>query len=124
MTHITMRKPDITIRNGGVINLSANVVSHLNLREGDVISIMEDKAECYLYVQCRKEDAIGKYSGVCRASKKNSRHLRAHSSVLCSYLSQKLGGKNIDLIVGEVIQIPSIGYALPIIMHNRYDSRD
>ena len=50
MTHITMRKPDIVIRNGGVINLSANVVSRLDLREGDVISLMEDKSECYIYV--------------------------------------------------------------------------
>lgn len=124
MTHITMRKPDIVIRNGGVINLSANVVSRLELREGDVISLLEDKSECYIYVQCRREDAIGSYSGVCRPSKQGSRHLRAHSSVLCSYLSSKLGGKNIDLIVGELVTIPSVGNALPIIMRNRYDSRD
>lgn len=124
MTHIVMRKPDICIRNGGVINLSSNVVSALNLREGDVVSVMEDSdKELYLYVYCRREDAVGNYSGICRASKKNSRHLRAHSTTLCAFLDKTIGGKNIDLIVGEKVTLP-LGDALPLIKRNIYDRRN
>lgn len=122
--NLSMKRPDVCFRRGA-INLSKSVVSKLQLRDGDVISIMEDTRlnEVYIYVQCRREDVTGRYSGVCRKTKSNSSHLRAYSSTLYKFISDKLGEGNIDLIVGELTSVDIIGDALPLIMKNIYDRR-
>ncbi len=121
-----LRRPDICIRKHGVINISSYIVSALHLREGDVISFSKDRRddEYYIYVVCREADRIGNYTGICRRSKCNSRHIRVNSAYLCSMIREVIPDENIDLIVGKMVDHPVLGQALPIILQNRYDRRN
>lgn len=121
-----LRRPDICIRKHGVINISSYIVSVLHLREGDVISFSRDKGddEYYIYVVCRDANRIGNYTGICRRSKRNSRHIRVNSVHLCSMIREVIPDENIDLIVGKLVDHQVLGQALPIILHNRYGRRN
>ena len=47
------RKADITFYASGRIDISARVAKHLQLSRGDVLDIMIDQDEFYLYVRLR-----------------------------------------------------------------------
>jgi hypothetical protein len=53
------RRHDITFRSDGRIDISAHIARKLSLVPGDVIDIVEDGGEWYLYVKLR----AGKYTG-------------------------------------------------------------
>ena len=57
------RKPDIIFHASGKIDITSGIVSRLRLSVGDVIDILTDDEEFYLYVKHRSPMA-GKYEGI------------------------------------------------------------
>lgn len=114
--HIT-RRPDITFHSSGRIDITARVTKALALQPGDVIDIAHDTGEYYLYVKHR--NAVGRHEAQCAPTYKGHtcNNMRAHSKLLCQAVL-KVNGNYLEarLPVGEPINHPSLGKALPIII--------
>ncbi|MBQ9076266.1 MAG: hypothetical protein IJY31_00260 [Muribaculaceae bacterium] len=111
------RKADITFYSGGRICISARVSKLLALAHGDVIDIMADKGETYLYVKHRAP-LIGRHEGMVFRSNKNGKHCKASSVRLCSFIIRKSGapGNIVRLCCGDPVMLSHYGTALPIII--------
>jgi hypothetical protein len=109
------RKSDIIFYRSGQIDITVRIAKSLNLQSGDVIDIMCDRNEYYLYVKHRAP-LIGRHEGTAFPSKAKGNHFRAWSKSLCSAILQecKIAGK-VRLRVGEPIELGIYGTALPII---------
>ena len=124
MNHLldNTRRHDITFNVSGRIEISARVTRALGLHPGDVIDVAIDEVgrECYLYIKHRAEKLSGRHKAQCyrtgRGRTCNS--LRAHSVELCRQMLDMRGYSAIQarLPVGDLIEIPGIGKALPIII--------
>lgn len=114
------RKADITFNSNGRINISARVSKSLNLRHGDVIDIMEDQCETYLYVKYHAP-IVGKHEGMVFRSNKGGNHCVASSITLCRYIiqlcvSEQSKTNKVRLCCGEPITLQNYGIVIPIIM--------
>ena len=118
------RRHDITFNADGRIEISARVTKALDLHPGDVIDIAIDERgrECYLYVKHR--NPAGKHKAQCYRTGKGKvcYSLRAHSVEICRQVLDMRGFSTTQarLPVGDVIEIPCVGTALPIII--RYNA--
>lgn len=120
------RKADITFYSGGRICISARVSKLLALAHGDVIDIMADKGETYLYVKHRTP-LIGRHEGMVFRSNKNGNHFVASSARLCRFIISQSGttDNKVRLCCGYPVTLSHYGTALPIIIkYILYDSRD
>lgn len=109
------RKADIVFYSSGKIDISAYVAKHLQLVRGDVIDIMLDSGEYYLYVKRRSSDN-GRYEAMVFPTNKRGHHYRAYSQKLCSVLLRDSGAVDIArLCVGHPIE-NEYGKLLPIII--------
>lgn len=107
------RKADITFYASGRIDISARVAKHLQLSRGDVLDIMIDQDEFYLYVRLRSPN--GRHEAMVFPTNKAGNHFRTSSSRLCTAILQKC--KTTDkakLCVGEPTE-NEYGKLLPII---------
>lgn len=104
--------PDITFRPSGLITLSSRIVRTLDIREGDVINIAQDKGESLLYVQHRSP--LGKFSGRCLRHKKKSHYMRIYFKKLTDIIISLCGQAEAHYRVGEAIKMGGTTY-LPII---------
>lgn len=112
------RKADITFYASGRICISARVSKSLDLARGDVVDIMVDRDETYLYVKHRVP-VVGKHEGMVFRSNKNGRHCVASSITLCRYVMSKCGGgAKVRLCCGTPVTLLHYGVALPIIIKN------
>lgn len=112
---INSRKADIIFRRSGRINISARVAKSLGLACGDVIDIMEDHGEYYLYIK-HHAPVVGRHEGMVMRSNKSGNHFIAHSVTLSRYILSKCELYNTArLCCGEAINLPNYGTALPII---------
>lgn len=112
------RKADITFHASGRICISAHVSKLLSLAPGDVIDIMEDDCETYLYVRLRAP-VIGRHKGLVFRSKNNSNHYVSSSITLCRYILAKCNRDNmVRLCCGTPVNLSHYGIALPIIIKN------
>ena len=94
------RKADITFYASGRIDISARVAKHLQLSRGDVLDIMIDQDEFYLYVRLRSPN--GRHEAMVFPTNKAGNHFRTSSSRLCTAILQEC--KTTDkakLCVGE-----------------------
>lgn len=117
------RKADITFYGGGRICISARVSKLLALAHGDVIDIMADKGETYLYVKHRAP-LIGRHEGMVFRSNKNGNHCVASSARLCRFIISQSGATDskVRLCCGDPVTLSHYGIALPIIIkHILYD---
>lgn len=114
------RKADITFHRSGRISISAHVSKSLSLSPGDVIDIMEDTIETYLYVKHRAP-VIGKHQGMVFRSNKHGHHHVASSVALCRYIMSKCAAvtDNVCLCCGTPVELKIYGTALPIIIKYR-----
>lgn len=89
-------KPDIKFYDSGKIDISARIVHLLSLHKGDVIDIMTDGYEMYLYVRRRKESIIGNYSCVCNFTnpKGCTGSIRVQSKPLVAKIKEYVGRKD------------------------------
>lgn len=107
------RKADITFYASGRIDISARVAKHLQLSRGDVLDIMIDQDEFYLYVRLRSPN--GRHEAMVFPTNKAGNHFRTSSSRLCTAILQEC--KTTDkakLCVGEPTE-NEYGKLLPII---------
>ena len=125
MNHLldNTRRHDITFNVSGRIEISARATRALDLHPGDVIDVAIDEVrrECYLYIKHRAEKLSGRHKAQCHVTNsrvKKCNSLRAHSVELCRQMLDMRGYSAIQarLPVGDLIEIPGIGKALPIII--------
>lgn len=111
------RKSDIAFFANGRIDITAYVAKLLNLHKGDVIDVMCDNGEYLLFV--KHKNTIGRHEGMVYRTNKKGKHLRAYSSKLCNTMLKECNTSfKVKLCVGEVVNIPMVGNALPIITKN------
>lgn len=109
------RKPDVNFLACGRISISARVAKVLNLAPGDVIDLMDDNGETYLYVKHRAP-VVGRHEGMIFRSNPRGRHFIASSVRLCRYIFSKCNTtQKVALCCGPVVNLPAHGIAMPII---------
>lgn len=110
------RKADISFHRSGRINISARVSKSLGLTHGDVVDIMEDQGEIYLYVKHRAL-VVGRHEGRVFRSNKSGHHYVASSITLCRYIMSRCGGGDkVRLCCGTPVELQHYGTAFPIII--------
>ena len=109
------RKPDIIFHASGNIDITSSIASRLRLSAGDVIDILTDGEEFYLYVKHRAPIA-GKHKGKIRFTNHKGRHCRVWSVKLCKTILEECNVNDVaSLSVGEMITDDQYGNMLPII---------
>lgn len=79
------RRADVVFYRGGKITLSSHVVRILGISPGDVIDVLHDGADYFLYVSHYAENVQGlRYRARCYSAKRGTSNLRANSARLCS----------------------------------------
>lgn len=122
------RKTDLTFRLNGQIDITARVANMLAIQKGDVIDVMADHhgiGELYLYVKL-KAPSVGRHKAACFPSHFPARHFRAWSKKLCQYIIRASDSSldKLELGVGEPVQLPGVGTALPIIYRHILNNDD
>lgn len=109
------RRADIIFYSHGKIDICANVVSRLRLTPGDVIDILTDEEEYYLYVR-QRAPVNGRHECMVYPSKKGN-HYRTSSVRLCRAILQQYGGQRnkVRLTAGELVYDERYGELLTLI---------
>lgn len=124
------RRPDVSFFKDGHINITARIAKSLQIEEGDIIDILKHDKELFLYIKLKSKDVVGLHSGRCRSTrpKKGYRNYRINSKRLCDAIFKLCDGSDVvQLAAGEIVEIPNIGLAVPLITRiNLYkdDKRD
>ncbi|MBO7280559.1 MAG: hypothetical protein J6V00_05270 [Bacteroidaceae bacterium] len=114
------RRPDIIFHSSGRIDISAHIAKQLNIRSGDVIDIMADRGEYYLYVRTRA--AIGRHEAQCFVTNNRAKHchsLRAYSTRLCRAILALTGSNTKASLPCGTPGEQSFGTAIPVITKNK-----
>ena len=109
------RKPDLVFWHTGRIDITSHVARRLRLTAGDVVNIMTDGEEYYLYVQYRAP-LQGRYEGAVFPSNRNGNHFRTCSKRICIRILEEC--RAVDrarLCVGTPVESEYYGILLPII---------
>lgn len=109
------RKPDIAFHKSGLIEITARVAKILKVSQGDVIDILSDDEEMYLFVKHR--NPIGRNAAAVYQSNKRGAHYRAWSVKLSDAILKECKVDNdVRLAVGEPLyNFEDIDIVLPII---------
>lgn len=117
----TVRRSDVIFRVDGHFDLKARVVRALNISPGDVVDVLSDGCEYYLYIACHADRAsCGSYEAQVFPSRSNGSclHFRGSSSRLCkAMLALSKAVDKAALPCGEVIIDERGRRLLPIIVH-------
>lgn len=110
------RKPDIIFCKNGKIEISSRIAKELQLEKGDVIDILPQDEEMYLYIK-HKAPKVGRYQAQVFTTNKRGKHCRAWSKTITETMITLNGTKQdkLKLCVGEPTKIYHIEKALPII---------
>ena len=109
------RKPDIVFSSSGRIDITTNVARHLHLQRGDVVDILYDRGEYYLYVK-HHAPVGGRHEAMVLPTNKRGNHYRAYSRKLCEAILEVSGVKDkARLCIGEPVENQTHGILLPII---------
>lgn len=112
------RKPDLSFFQDGHINITARVAKSIGLEDGDVIDMLKDGKELYLYVKIKSKDVVGQHTGRCRSTHTNKsyRNFRTNCKRLCNAIFEMCDNDGVvQLAAGESFEIPNIGLAVPLI---------
>lgn len=116
-----VRRSDVIFRDNGRFDLTARVVRLLDISPGDVVDVLSDGCEYYLYVSCHVEGAsYSRFEAQVFPSKPNGGglHFRGSSSRLCrAILSVCNAVGKAALPCGEVIIDQQGRRLLSIIIH-------
>ncbi|MFR9541381.1 MAG: AbrB/MazE/SpoVT family DNA-binding domain-containing protein [Rikenellaceae bacterium] len=108
------RKADIIFRRSGQFDISAKIAQRLHLERGDVVDIMVEAGEFYLYVK-KKRPMIGRHTAMVFPTKGRSNHFRGSSRLLCNAILRECGAvDNARLCAGDPIETDQ-GALIPII---------
>lgn len=96
--------------------MSARVARLLDLSRGDVVDIVTDEYETYLYVK-HHAPTLGRHEGAVFYSNRRGHHCVASSATLCRYILSLTGDTDkARLCCGAAVELPRYGKALPIII--------
>jgi hypothetical protein len=112
------RKPDLSFFRDGHIDITARVAKGINIEEGDIIDILKDNRELYLYVKTKNKDVVGLHTGRCRSTKHKMgcRNFRVNSKRLCDAIFERCGNpERVQLAAGESFEMPNVGFVVPLI---------
>lgn len=108
------RRPDITFYESGRIDITAHAARLLQLQRGEVLDIMSDGEEYYLYVRHRA--TVGRHEAMAYPSNKRGNNYRVWSHKLCSVMLQVCQTKQyVRLCVGTPMHDSQNRILLPII---------
>lgn len=114
------RRSDVIFRANGHFDLTARVIRALNISPGDVVDVLSDGCEYYLYVMCHSEYAsCGRFEAQVYPSnrKGGGLHFRGSSSRLCkAMLSASNAVDKAALPCGDVVVDENGRQLLPIIV--------
>lgn len=85
------RRSDISFSPNGKIDISSRIVKALGMGKGDVIDIMVEGGEYYLYVSIRASAAFGRHEARCYPTQRGSRHFRTYCRRLCTSILSAAG---------------------------------
>lgn len=109
------RKADIVFYSSGRIDITSHIAKQLHLSRGDVLDIMSENGELYLYVRYRSPTG-GRHEACVFPSNRQGKHFRASSKSLCSAILDVSGVTDkARLCVGEPKESQYHGTLLPII---------
>lgn len=99
------RRADVAFYRGGKITLSSHVVHILGISAGDVIDVLYDGSDYFLYVSHHATDIQGlRYEATCYKAKRGGSSLRANSTRLCATILKIVKRQDIAALpVGNVI---------------------
>lgn len=102
------RKPDITFYRFGRIDITSRLSKRLGIEAGDVIDILYDGMEFYVYVKEKGRALVGKHEGQCwPTSPRCTRYchnFRAYSRRLCERIISVAGtGSKARILAGGEI---------------------
>ena len=110
------RKPDIVFNANGRIDITARIANKLGLQSGDVIDIMLCTEDWMLYVK-HHSPVFGRHEGMAFRTNSRGNNFRVWSKKLCAAMLEKCGVEDkVQLCVGQPVEIPIYGIALPIII--------
>lgn len=96
------RRPDISFYRNGRIDITARVARKLNIQSGDVLDIVFDGIEYYLYIRQKGTFVVGRHEAQCFPTKQGSHNFRAHSVRLCQEVMRLSGEYDVArLPIGE-----------------------
>ena len=100
------RRADISFYPNGKIDISSRIVKTLSMEKGDVIDIMVDGREYYLYVSIHASVVFGRHEAQCYPTQRGSRHFRAYSRRLCTAMMQATGiNERVSFAAGEIVEM-------------------
>lgn len=112
------RKADLVFHRSGRIDIAAHVARILSLQRGDVIDILTDDEETYIYVRYRAP-LVGRHEGMVYPSNNRGNHFRLSSKTLCGFVLGRCGKEeSVSLCVGKAVNDKYRGVLLPIILKN------
>lgn len=114
-----VRRPDVIFRDDGHFDLTARVVRELNIGPGDVVDVLNDGCEYYLYVRCHaSQTSGGRFEAqVFPSNRKGGKHYRGSSARLCKAILSISGAtKKVCLPCGTAITDSEGRCLLPIIV--------
>lgn len=114
------RRADVIFRADGHFDLTARVVRALNISPGDVVDVLSDGCEYYLYVSRRAlNSTIGRFEAQVYPTnrKKGGLHFRGTSSRLCrAIIAASAARSRAELPCGEIVLDSSGRPLMPIIV--------
>jgi hypothetical protein len=112
------RKSDISFYANGEISISAHLAKSLSLANGDVIDLMKDNDEIYIYVKHRCPE-YGKHQARVYRTNAKGNHFRCSSIKLCRFILAECNATDsVYLPIGSAINLTPYGIAFPIITKN------
>lgn len=110
------RRPEVIFYASGRIDITSNIASRLRLCAGDVIDILTDGEEFYLYVKHRAPVVVGKHEGAIYYSNRHGKHCRTSSVRLCREMIKVCNADGIArLSAGETVTDEDGRELIPII---------
>lgn len=105
------RKHDITFNASGKIDISAHIARKLSLAPGDVIDIVEENRELYLYVKLRCGEYTGRHDGCVSATSRGRGTFRTWSKALARAVLATAGASGrLRCPCGSVMERDSIKF--------------
>ena len=115
------RKPDIRFSREGRIDISSRIARSLGIREGDVLDILHDRDEYYLYVRLKASEVVGRHEARCVKTNpaiRRPHYFRAYSRTLCAAVLEAAGATDrAALFAGDVVDVKG-NKAIIIIPHS------
>jgi hypothetical protein len=113
-----LRRPDISFRRDGLIQISTRLTQLLSLQKGCGINITMHNGEYYIFALYRTPMEPRSHVATCFPSKRGGNHFRVHSSKLCAAMLNAVNAPSrASFFVGGAEQINGKTF-VPIITRN------